>query len=121
MSIRPAIPEQRKARCPQCIRNHDKEIDLAYSRLGQSYGHIDCEDFITVLREIDNMENRVSHKTLTEHWDIFWDDEQNLIIRYYAICEECGFEVGFELSKDFFCHEKGRDASAKLTPLTQKE
>ena len=121
MSDRPVIPKQRKSRCPQCVRNHNKEIDLAHSRLSQSYGHIDCEDFLTVAHEIDRMENRMFRETLTEHWDVFWDDEQNLIIRYYATCEECDFEVGFELTKDFFCHEKGRDASAKLTPLTQKE
>jgi hypothetical protein len=76
--------------CPRCHEQYEKDLEAFERKVNESYGNVPPEEYIRLLSERAQLEEKQEPQTLRE------DYEQGIIegeyyLRYSARCSKCGW------------------------------
>lgn len=84
--------------CPKCKRNAEDLQEEKLRLAEQSYGKVDRNEYLRLLREADRDE--VLDETLRQDWEIRIDEEETFSISFGCSCSVCGFEFSYSHAQD---------------------
>jgi hypothetical protein len=85
--------------CPKCLEIKNAEIADMNRSIDEQYGKISPRDYLRLIKERDDLAGEKMQYVFREDYQIYMQNDGELIIRYRGCCVKCGYEKMFSLGE----------------------